>query len=194
MHIAQGYGDPLKGCLQLELVLKGLNRRRPRSQDSRLPIMPFVLLRIMSVLDKDPHKYDNILLWAACCLGFFAFLRSAEFTVSSSWQFDPTCHLTPQDIAVDNVQQPAVMKIRIKASKTDQMKIGIDLYVGRTDNAICPIAAVLAYLAVRGQARVLCLSWRMAAHLHRSCWFNSSVPLYLKPVLTAPDTQGIRSG
>ena len=152
MHIAQGYGDPLKGCLQLELVLKWLNRRRPRSQDSRLPIMPFVLLRIKSVLDKDLHKYDNILLWAACCLGFFAFLRSAKFTVSSSRQFDPTCHLTPQDIAVDNVQQPAVMKICIKASKTDQTKIGIDLYVGRTDNAICPIAAVLAYLAVRDQA------------------------------------------
>ena len=44
MHIAQGYGDPLKGCLQLELVLKGLKRRRPRSQDGRLPITPFVLL------------------------------------------------------------------------------------------------------------------------------------------------------
>ena len=113
--------------MQLELVLKWLKRRRPRSQDSWLPITPFVLQTMKSVLDKDPHKYDNILLWAAYCLGFFVFLRSAEFTIPSSRQFDPTCHLTPQDIAVDNVQQPAVMKIRIKASKTDQTKISIDL-------------------------------------------------------------------
>ena len=153
MHIAQGYGDPLKGCLQLELVLKGLKRQRPRSQDTRLPITPLVLLRIKSVLDKEPYKYDNILLWAACCLGFFAFLRSAEFTVPTAQQFDPTCHMTPQDIAVDDVQQPSLMKVHIKASKTDQTKIGIDLYVGRTHTAICPVAAVLAYLAVRGQTQ-----------------------------------------
>ena len=45
------------------------------------------------------------------------------------------------------------MKIRIKGSKTDQTRIGVDLYVGKTDNAICPVAAVLAYmyLALRGQ-------------------------------------------
>ena len=150
MHVSQGYGDPLKGCLQLDLVLKGLKRKRPRTEDSRLPITPLILLQIKSVLDKDPYKYDNILFWAACCLGFFAFLRSAEFTVPTLQQFDPTCHLTPQDIAVDDVQQPTLMKIHIKASKTDQTKVGIDLYVGRTENTICPIAAMLAYLAVRG--------------------------------------------
>ena len=150
MHISHGYGDPLKGCLQLELVLKGLKRQRPRSQDSRLPITPLVLLKIKSILDGDPHNYDNILLWAACCLGFFAFLRSAEFTVPSLQKFDPACP-SPQDIAVDNVQQPTLMKIRIKGSKTDQTRIGVDLYVGKTDNAICPVAAVLAYLALRGQ-------------------------------------------
>ena len=151
MHISHGLGDPLKGCLQLELVLKGLKRQRPRSQDSRLPITPLVLLKIKSILDRDPHNYDNILLWAACCLGFFAFLRSAEFTVPSLQKFDPASHLSPQDIAVDNLQQPTLMKIRIKGSKTDQTRIGVDLYVGKTENAICPAAAVLAYLALRGQ-------------------------------------------
>ena len=31
MHIAQGHVDPLKGCLQLELILKGLKQKRPKS-------------------------------------------------------------------------------------------------------------------------------------------------------------------
>ena len=52
MHIAQGHGDPLKGCLQLELVLKGLKRKRPRSQDSRLLITPWVLLQMKRVLNR----------------------------------------------------------------------------------------------------------------------------------------------
>ena len=29
--------------------------------------------------------------------------------------------------------------------------MGIDLYVGRTENEICPVSAVLAYLAIKGQ-------------------------------------------
>ena len=114
-------------------------------------ITPLILLKIKLVLDRDPHKYDNILLWSACCPGFFAFLCSAEFTVPSSQQYDLTSHLTLQDIVVDNVQKPALMRIHIKASKTEQTKMGIDLYVGRTGNAICPVEAALAYLAVRGQ-------------------------------------------
>ena len=89
MHISHGYGDPLKGCLQLELVLKGLKRQRPRSQDSRLPITPLVLLKIKSIFDRDPHNYDNIVFWAAC---IFAFLLSAEFTVPSLQKFDPAYH------------------------------------------------------------------------------------------------------
>lgn len=151
LHISHGYGDPLQGCLQLDLVLKGLKRKKPRSQDSRLPITPFVLLKVKSVLDQDPHNYDNIMFWAAFCLGFFAFLRSAEFTVQSADQFDPTWHLTPKDISVDSLQKPTMMKVCIKGSKTDQTRVGMELVVGTTGNALCPIAATLAYLAIRGQ-------------------------------------------
>ena len=151
LHISEGYGDPLKGCLQLELVLKGFKRWKPRSQDQRLPITPWILQKIKAVLLQNPHDYDNILFWAACCLGFFAFLRSGEFTVQSSHHFDATWHLTPRDVSVDNRENPSLLKIHLKGSKTDQERVGIDLYIGKTDNEICPVAAMLAYLAVRGQ-------------------------------------------
>ena len=151
LHISQGYGDPLKGCPKLDLVLRGLKRQKPRAQDSRLPITPWVLLRIKSVLAQAPHDWDSIMLWAAFCLGFFAFLRSCEFTVESPQQFDAAWHLTPKDIAVDNTVNPTLLRIHLKGSKTDQTRIGIDLYVGRTETELCPLSAVLAYIAIRGQ-------------------------------------------
>ena len=89
------------------------------------------------MLDKDPLSYENILLWAMCCLEFFAFLRSGEITVSLG-QFDPSWHLTPLDLAVDD-QHLMILKVHLKSSKTDQSASGLDLYVGRTYNDLCPV-------------------------------------------------------
>jgi len=38
-----------------------------------------------------------------------------------------------------------------KASKTDLFRVGIDIYIGRTKDNLCPVAAVLAYLVRKGQ-------------------------------------------
>ena len=43
-----------------------------------------------------------------------------------------------------------MMCIRIKQSKTDPFHQGVYIYLGRTDNNICPIKAILPYLALRG--------------------------------------------
>ena len=91
-------------------------------------------------------------MWAACCLGFFALLRSGEFTVSSLSQFDPTRHITPMDISVDSHVNPTVMGLTLKFSKTDQTGIGLTLCVGETGTiySICPVRAMIDYLAYRG--------------------------------------------
>ena len=70
--------------------------------------------------------------------------------MQSSHHFNAAWHLTPSDISIDSRENPSLMKIHLKGSKTDQERVGIDLYVGRTDE-ICPVAAMLAYLVVRGQ-------------------------------------------
>ena len=151
LHIVNGFPDPLREKLRLEQLLNGVKRIKPRVADPRLPITPFILEKIHRVITKDPHASINITMWAACCLGYFAFLRAGEFTLQSAKDYDPAKHLSPLDIAVDSHSQPTLMRIHLKHSKTDQQRLGVDLYVGCTFNNLCPIAAMLAYLALRGQ-------------------------------------------
>ena len=90
------------------------------------------------------------MLWAACCLGFFAFLRSGEMTSPAGVTFDPDWHLTPMDVVVDSLEKPSFIQVTLKGSKTDQARKGIKLYIGRTNNDLCPVTAMLMYLSVRG--------------------------------------------
>lgn len=149
LHVSNGYGDPLIGKLQLDLLLRGVQRKKPSSQDKRLPITPMILEKIYEVLNRDPSDYENKLLWAACCIGFFGFLRSGEFT-SQSDMFDPTWHLSIQDIAVDSTTNPSLLQVLIKGSKTDQLRQGVTIVMGRTGSHICPVKSVLTYVACQG--------------------------------------------
>ena len=91
------------------------------------------------------------MIWAASTLCFFGFMRAGELTIPSDESYDPTAHLSFADIAIDDPSQPTIMEVCIKASKTDPFRQGVTVYVGRTYNDICPIAAMLAYLAIRGE-------------------------------------------
>ena len=45
-----------------------------------------------------------------------------------------------------------MVQVRIKQSKTDPFRKGVMVYLGSTGGELCPVAAVSAYLAVRGRA------------------------------------------
>ena len=90
------------------------------------------------------------MLWAACCLCFYGFLRVGEMTVQSDSSFDPSVNLAMDDIAVDDPANPTLVTVSIKASKTDPFRKEVSIFLGRTYNDICPIAALLAYLAAQG--------------------------------------------
>ena len=150
LHLASGLPDPLTHAPRIGLALKGLKRRRPKGADARLPITPLILQKIGSSLVQFNDQYEQLLVWAACCLRFFAFMRSGELTVPAGSTFDPTMHLTPMDVAADNLLYPSMLKIRLKSSKTDQARAGVDVYTGRTYNCLCPVVAMLRYLAARG--------------------------------------------
>lgn len=52
---------------------------------------------------------------------------------------------------MDCTENPQVVRAWIKASKTDPFRVRGNIFVGRTDNDLCPVAAVLAFMALRGQ-------------------------------------------
>ena len=61
-------------------------------------------------------------------------------------------HLSFGDVSVDNQESPRQLRVRLKASKTDPFRAGVDVFVGATGNDLCPVSAVLSFLVVRGAA------------------------------------------
>ena len=154
LHVSQGHHTSFSLQLtpRLQQVLKGIRKHQASGTSPRIrrPITIQIMAGIKSVLQKNPHLYHNIMMWAACCLAFFGFLRSSEFTVPSQAAFDMDTHLLPTDLAIDNKTNPQLLTVKIKQSKTDPFRQGVTLFLGRTESPICPITAILPFLAVRG--------------------------------------------
>ena len=134
------------GRLQLQRLLRGIKRVQGTNQTKRLPITSTLLQLILQSLDLS--IYEHAMLWAACCLGFFGFLRAGEFTINSL--FDPDIHITVQDIQVDSRTGPTSIRVHLKGSKTDPFRQGCHIYLGLGRYPICPISAILTYLHLRG--------------------------------------------
>ncbi len=78
---------------------------------------------------------------------FFGFLRSGEVVVPSAKSFDPEVHLCSGDVRVDSRESPSYLEVKIKASKTDVFPKGVTVVLGVSGADICPIAAILSYMA-----------------------------------------------
>ena len=99
---------------------------------------------------KDSSSFDGTMLWAAASLCFFRFFRSGEITIPSDLAFNEGAHLCFNDVSVNNVHCPQIIRVHLKASKTDPFRVGIDIFVGKTENELCPVTAVLSYMVARG--------------------------------------------
>ena len=150
LYISQGHPDPFaeSNFPQLEYVLKGVRRSQgPAKSRERLPITPTILSYLHDVWSKEGQAYEACLLWAACCLGFFTFLWAGEFTSTATQ--DTASLLTVADITVNSRETPSFLRVFLRRSKTDPFGNGIALYVGRTYHPICPVMAVLSFVARR---------------------------------------------
>ena len=139
----------------LKRVQAGISRARlGRGHPSkvRLPMTAPLLRQIKHELERTSHP-ERIVLWAVSCTAFFGFFRLGELLVTSPTDFNPRLHLTWGDLAVDDLHAPRMVKFHLKRSKTDQLGRGVDVVMGRTNLDLCPVAAVLAYVANRGDSR-----------------------------------------
>ena len=123
-QIASGHPGPFVGAAmpQLDQVMKGIKRVQTEKGGNKrecLPISPSILLCLKRVWSASMSEHDTNMVWAACCLCFFAFLRVGEMTVLDDMAYDPSVHPSIKDILVDNSSNPSSMCIKIKQLKTD---------------------------------------------------------------------------
>ena len=57
--------------------------------------------------------------------------------------------LSPGDIAVDSHVSPSHLVVSLKRSKNDPFAVGVKLHLGTTGDILCPVRAILGYLAIR---------------------------------------------
>ena len=154
VHVTEGKHNTFESQLtpRLLLVMKGIRKLTDTSKPPRvrLPITSDILQGIHTVLSAEPHLYFSKMMWAACCMAFFGFLRSSEFTVPAQNHYDPEVHLSLSDITLDKRCFPTMVCVHIKQSKTDPFRQGAHIYLGRTYQTICPVKAIVSYLTVRG--------------------------------------------
>ena len=157
MQITLGLPEPreFSSMPRLRLVQSGIQRTHATQRTEtkvRLPITPTILLKLKEHWTPRKADADIVMLWAAASLCFFGFFRSGEITIPSLTSFDASKHLAWGDVAVDNTDNPLILKVHLKVSKTDQLGKGVDVYVGKTNCPLCPVTATLHYMTVRGAA------------------------------------------
>ena len=150
MHIANGLKEPkIAQMPKLKLVEKGIKRRGAETctKRERLPITPSILTQLRALWAPRAREYESILMWAVCCTAFFGFFRLGELLETTPHS---KVSIQVRDVTVDSPANPTIVSLRLRRSKTDQFGKGVDIHLGRTMQDVCPVTALLAYLAVRG--------------------------------------------
>jgi len=133
--------------LRLNQVLRGIKIRQSISSshnwEPRLPVTPEILLRIKTAWEHKGLDKDKVMFWAAFTTCFFGFLRSGEIYLETNDLFDPVRDLTSQDVEVDNLDDPKLLRLHLKHSKTDPYSEGSDIFISRTYDELCPLSALL---------------------------------------------------
>ena len=160
-----------------------IKRTQGDSSSQRLPITDEIMAVIFKALDVT--MADHCMFWAACCLAYFGFLRSAEFTVPNLASYSPSIHLGVADIAVDASSLPSCLRIRIKASKTDPFRKGCFVHLGRGSFPLCAVQSLLAYLTLRGDRPGPLFLFQDGRPLSRSL-----LTAWLRRILSSANIQG----
>ena len=158
LHVQRSQCMPTISAMpRLCQVLRGIKMVQASTgkaaQHQRLPVTPEILRRIKTAWENQGLDIDKIMLWAAFTICFFCFMRSGELGVSNDGTFDPSRDLTANDISVDDIRNPQLLKIRLKHSKTDPFREGTDIVVARTHDDLCPVTAMLAWIVLRSRPR-----------------------------------------
>ena len=147
LQITAGLDAPQRSAWpRQQYVLKGISRSQMGTTRCRLPITATIMRQLLSSSPSVfQDKFEACLFWAACCLGFYGFMRSGEFTTSRSL----AVAIQANDLAVASHESPSIVRVTLRRAKTDPFGCGVNIFFGRTNTPTCPVLALLHYMAVR---------------------------------------------
>ena len=149
-----GHDPQMSSMASLHYVLQGVKRSQAlagaNTPRTRLPITTDIMRLLKRSWEARGIDFTTVMLWAVACTCFFGFLRSGEATLPAAPAYDPGAHLSISDVSVDSPTSPTKICVRIKASKTDPFRQGVTICLGRTGQELCPVGALLSYIARRG--------------------------------------------
>ena len=126
-------------------LLEGMKRLRKPS-DSRLPITPDLLTRILQVLPSVCfNQYESWLFKASYSLAFYGFFRIGELALSTGNSVNSILQVS--DIQFDKDCKRILVHVR--GSKTDQLGKGATLCICQVNNITCPVSNEGKFLAIR---------------------------------------------
>ena len=150
LHLTSGFLGVFntQSTPRLGQVLQGIKRYQACSRlpTIRLPITIKIMRSLKAVLARNHKDYQNIMMWAACCIAFFGCLRCSEFTAPNQTSYDPTIHLSYSDVVVDSKISPSMVFLHIKQSMTDTTHEGAQVVLGLTGKEACPVKVLLPYV------------------------------------------------
>ena len=136
--ITKGYGLPSERFYLLNMALRSLEINSTGTR-KELPITSDVSEKIRLHMN---NSYNDTMLWAAMTLAHYGLLRSAEFTINTS--YDHKVHLSLPDVSFHNADDgTGYLKIYIKRSKTDKRNQGFFLHIGCSTTTVCAYCAMV---------------------------------------------------
>ena len=91
---------------------------------------------------------------------FFGFMRLGEVVAPSESSFNSSVHLA-------HGEQPPGPAVYRGAGEGIEYRQGVKVYLGKAPGKLCPVAAVLGYMAIRGTQLGLSFIWSNGKFLTR---------------------------
>ena len=164
-HINKWYATTLSVVLgvtqdhRVKEVVALLAAAYPRISKQKLGFTVTNIRRMVEAVHSVMAHSTDALMWEAMfLLAWFGLLRPGEFTVPSATGFDVTKHPCVANVIFycgddqiwpGDTRTPTHMVFVVKQSKTDQERLTKDIVVGPTQDRLCALTAMWAYLGSR---------------------------------------------
>ena len=138
----------------LNLLIKGLKKQEPKPNQQRQALTLDILTKCIRTLRAGyASPATNACLEAMLLLGFFGFLRCAEFTARSR-TFNPAIHATMADLAFPS---PKRLIFTLKQSKTNQSGPAQQIFLFKLQSEISPYEPLARHVQFRSSSHATAL-------------------------------------